>query len=139
VFTNLNANKKYDFSVQSVCPNKSKSDFVTKSVKTASCSLPDDVTAFKVTDSSFVVEWDNPCPVSNAYIKMKSLNGPWLFKALSDMDSVYVTGVNHDSTYIYQICTCSDTANNWTPAGHIRFFHTTSTAGSAKHYTDHPG
>jgi hypothetical protein len=54
-------------------------------------------------------------------VRIKTLNGQWVVTSAPASGPVTISGLQHDSTYLYQISTCSDTTNNWTTASIFNF------------------
>jgi N-acetylglucosamine-6-sulfatase len=121
VFTGLLAMKKYEFSVRSICPGNTFSAFATKSAATLACSLPIDQNAVALTNTSIKITWTNVCPATSAYVRIKTLHGSWNSIAAPSSGPAVITGLKHDSTYLYQLSTCIDTTNNWTAVDTFSF------------------
>lgn len=113
-FTNLAAGKKYDFNVQSKCTDGSQSAAVSKSGKTLTCTLPDNVVISATSSTTVKITLQTTCPFSNFSVRYTTAAGVSTIKSFLPAPSYLVTGLLPDSTYQFEVTTCKLNQNSWT-------------------------
>src|SRR4030095_4083941 len=123
-FTGLQAGKKYDFGVQSKCPDGSVSPLKQKSAKTVICTLPDMGSIVPQDSSTVKIQVESDCPYSFLYVKYSTLTGAPVLKSFAPAASYFIHGLDPDETYIFQVSTCKKQLNAWTPPDTVHLIHT---------------
>ncbi len=113
-FTNLAAGKKYDFNVQSKCTDGSQSSAVSKSGKTLTCTLPDEVVITAASSTTVKITIQTSCPFNNFSVRYTNTAGVSTIQSFLPAPSYTVTGLLPDSTYQFEVTTCKLNQNNWT-------------------------
>lgn len=107
-FINLKANTTYVLAVRSICPNGTKSNFVTVKKSTSACQLPDSVSISILPTGPAKISVSSSCPASTFTYQYKEIGGAWNTFSVSSPDSMTISGLEENTKYIYRLSLCPD-------------------------------
>lgn len=113
-FTGLASGKKYDYEVLAKCTDGSESPIITKSAKTLSCSLPEQVIIQATNSNTITITAQTSCPFAMLHVRYTTLAGVATTQSFSPAASYQVNGLIPDSTYKIEVSTCKLNLNSWT-------------------------